>query len=382
MMIAQAQAEFPGEHPDWIPLNIRNYLIHTVRGVSIRELARRQGVHASTIMRQVHRVEARRDDPLLDTALNRLAQDGRAEEELASLLAQDGLRVLRRLCETGAMMAVGEGMENAIVMRTDSGVDGTRTAVVAMSLAQAMALCDWVSCSTPGRISRYRATAAGRAALSHLMAAAENRARTDMGAGDAGRGAGREIGPKRDSDAEPGQALGRVWGSSDPATDVLQKFAESGAAFLHAPARTGGAASRYKAVESPLVALARRRDRDGSRFLGRDLVRAGERLREDFEVAQLSGPVEDDWGTILADQEVGNPASCGARLRVMDALRALGPGLGDVALRCCCHLEGLEQTEKRMGWSARSGKIVLRIALQQLCRHYETTRDTGADMIG
>jgi len=42
-----------------------------------------------------------------------------------------------------------------------------------------------------------------------------------------------------------------------------------------------------------------------------------------------------------------------------------------VALRCCCYLQGLEIVEKRMGWSARSGKIVLRIALQRLRRHYD-----------
>ncbi len=59
------------------------------------------------------------------------------------------------------------------------------------------------------------------------------------------------------------------------------------------------------------------------------------------------------------------------------ALRELGPGLGDVALRCCCYLEGLERAEKRMGWSARSGKIVLRIALQRLKRHYEELGDAG-----
>jgi len=34
-------------------------------------------------------------------------------------------------------------------------------------------------------------------------------------------------------------------------------------------------------------------------------------------------------------------------------------------------LEGMETTEKRLGWSARSGKIVLRIALQRLKLHYE-----------
>ena len=34
-----------------------------------------------------------------------------------------------------------------------------------------------------------------------------------------------------------------------------------------------------------------------------------------------------------------------------------------MALRCCCLLEGLEQVERRHGWSARSGKVVLRFHL-------------------
>jgi len=53
-------------------------------------------------------------------------------------------------------------------------------------------------------------------------------------------------------------------------------------------------------------------------------------------------------------------------------LRTLGPGLGDVALRVCCFLEGLESAEKHFDWSARSGKIVLRIALQRLVQFYES----------
>ena len=63
------------------------------------------------------------------------------------------------------------------------------------------------------------------------------------------------------------------------------------------------------------------------------------------------------------------------------ALQDLGPGLSDVALRCCCYLEGLEMAEKKLGWSARSGKIVLRIALQRLKRHYATLSE-DAQMIG
>ena len=60
-----------------------------------------------------------------------------------------------------------------------------------------------------------------------------------------------------------------------------------------------------------------------------------------------------------------------ARDRVSEALRALGPGLADVVLRVCCFLEGIEAAERRMGWASRSGKVVLRIALQRLAAHYD-----------
>ena len=59
-----------------------------------------------------------------------------------------------------------------------------------------------------------------------------------------------------------------------------------------------------------------------------------------------------------------------ARDRVAKALASLGPGLSDAALRVCCFLEGLEACERRMGWSARSGKVVLKIALHRLTEHY------------
>ena len=47
-------------------------------------------------------------------------------------------------------------------------------------------------------------------------------------------------------------------------------------------------------------------------------------------------------------------------------MEALGPGLSDIVFRVCCFLEGLETAEKRLGWSARSGKVVLKIALERL----------------
>ena len=108
-------------------------------------------------------------------------------------------------------------------------------------------------------------------------------------------------------------------------------------------------------------------------------MRAGERLREDFELAQMGPRVTQNGERFLTGGDRAGPSPVlapssgpeGARKRVRAALHDLGPGLGDVALRCCCFLEGLETAERRMGWAARSGKIVLRIALERLKRHYE-----------
>ena len=92
--------------------------------------------------------------------------------------------------------------------------------------------------------------------------------------------------------------------------------------------------------------------------------------REDFEAAQMGPRVAQNWDRFLTGSDRGGyrpdagsaEGPRGARDRVALALRDLGPGLGDVALRVCCFLEGIEAAERRMGWAARSGKIVLRIA--------------------
>jgi len=104
-----------------------------------------------------------------------------------------------------------------------------------------------------------------------------------------------------------------------------------------------------------------------------------ERLREDFERAQMGPRVGQNWDRFLSGGDRGGFISDGgigegprdARKRVSDALDDLGPGLSDVVMRVCCFLEGMEQAEKRLGWSARSGKVVLKIGLQRLLQHYE-----------
>ncbi len=352
----------PGkELPEWVPDPVRHYLSHTVLGTSIRALARRCDVHPSTIMRQVRTCEARRDDPLIDAGLRALSVasypdfNTESSEMLHSLpvslsagaghvtqgrLNREALHILRRLCEPGAIMAVARDMNSAVIVREDTNCGALRTAVVEADIAQAMALQNWVSCPAPdARIVRYHITGLGRTELRRLTAAEENKA---SGFSD---GAGEE-------------------------DDWLRAV--------------GVANARFIATETPLMGLSRRRDKNGQPFLNRDLARAGERLREDYVLSQPGPDAADDWRAALSytGSIVLHPATISARARVIAALDDLAPGLQDAALRCCCLLEGLEVTEKRMGWSARSGKIVLRISLQRLMRHYEVTTGKFGPRIG
>lgn len=356
--------------PAWLPDGARLYLRHVEGGQSIREIARAEGCHASTILRRVRRIENRRDDPLVDEALSRLGHPDHpipaketppmsapirtpiaASEEQTVL--REARRVLRRLCEPGAILAVAPDMDKAAVLK-----GAMRIAVTERTVAQAFALKDWIACARhQGRVAIYEITAAGRAALKRMLAEEQG--------GFAEAAAGFEPQPYADQH--------RVWAERS-VTDE------------------GGAARRmrYNLAESPLAVLARRREKDGQPFLTPDLVAAAERLREDFELAQMGPRVAQNWDRFLTSGDRGNFQPEGgpaegprrARDRVAAALRDLGPGLGDMALRCCCYLEGLETAERRMGWSARSGKIVLRIALMRLKRHYDETYGGASPLIG
>ena len=367
--------ERDGGMPAWLPQNTRLYLSHIEDGKSIRAIAREEGCHASTVLRRIRACENRRDDPLVDDALTAL---GRAaphhshtqthEQETTDMTApirhrkgrltdeatvnREARRILRRLCETGAILAVAQELDKAAVLKGE-----VRIAVVEREVAQAFALNDWIAVEQAGRVTTYRITPAGRAALKRLL---EEQAEA--------AGGGFAEAPSFFA------AQHREWGERE----VMEEGADQ-------PRRM-----RFNIAESPLSLLARRKDKDGKVFLAPDLVAAGERLREDFELAQMGPRIAQNWERFLTAGDRGGFAPDGgigggssrARERVAAALRDLGPGLGDMVLRCCCFLEGLEAAEKRLGWSARSGKIVLRIALLRLKRHYDEINGGKAPLIG
>lgn len=135
---------------------------------------------------------------------------------------------------------------------------------------------------------------------------------------------------------------------------------------------------RVNHSESPLAWLASHTDRQGEPMIGQEQFLAGERLRRDFTLANLQPSVTAMWGMPVNSASRGGGAGTGslndtmiaAKDRVWRAVDAVGPDLGAILLQVCCHLNGLAETEPQLGWPARAGKVVLRIALDRLAAHY------------
>ena len=323
------------------------YCRHVEDGISIRALAREYGTHPSTIMRQVRRVESRRDDPLFDQAVDGIHRDGDGTAVIPALNAEQDREfrsaarlVLMALNKGDACLAVVPTLEIAVVVSTDA-TSRQQPVNVKRVLAERMAVNDWIKPTIKARVIRYEITLAGRQALRRMLAEEES-----------ARAAGDEMNPYGDQH--------RDMRDGERSDGGRKRFV------------------RYNGAESPVSLLAKHKDADGKPFLSADLVSAAERLREDFELAQMGPRVAQDWDRFLTPGGRGQfrgdravSGSAGARDRVGEALKTLGPGLGDVVLRVCCFLEGMENAEKRFGWSARSGKVVLKIALVRLAAFYQ-----------
>ncbi|WP_340108598.1 DUF6456 domain-containing protein [Pikeienuella sp. HZG-20] len=339
------------------------YLAHVGAGMTMRAIARAQGRQPSTVMRAVRRVEALRDDPLVEAALASLeaaspntpkkSKDSSMPnptsfQARAAKLTNMERIALERLAEPDAFLLVANGAEKAGVFCAKNAFRKPLSMIPVATATRFLAE-DWVKCARRGEHStRYVMTTTGRAMLRRRSIAAKPQ--PQMGLAEApGVFAGQHqaVGERRIANPRSGEI------------DTVQ----------------------VNLGESPLGWLARRRDGKGARLLSPDEVEAGERLREDFEMAQIGPKVGQDWRRFLAPIDgssgPGRTPSEGplfARERFAKAVEALGPGLADAAIRICCFHEGLEATERRMGWSARSGKVVLKLALQRLVDHYGLMR--------
>ncbi|MEO1694627.1 MAG: DUF6456 domain-containing protein [Pseudomonadota bacterium] len=133
-------------------------------------------------------------------------------------------------------------------------------------------------------------------------------------------------------------------------------------------------------ADSPLHWLRARKGRDGKALISDAEIAAGERLRCDFERGQALPPVTANLSAVASggsDPGTREHAfadrldrSIGAKTRVQRALDHVGPEMAPILIDVCCFGRPIAQVEASYGWPQRSGKVVLRIALGQLARHY------------
>lgn len=140
------------------------------------------------------------------------------------------------------------------------------------------------------------------------------------------------------------------------------------------PRRRAGVAARRRSVtvnlaESPLGWLHAHGHLDDRQF------DAGERLRADYERANIAPGVTMRWEPVRLRGIGGErldptERQIAARERFHGALAAAGSGLQDILWRVVCACESLPAAEKALEWPARSGKVVLRIALDRVADFY------------
>lgn len=141
------------------------------------------------------------------------------------------------------------------------------------------------------------------------------------------------------------------------------------------PRRTGTAAPRRRSVtvnlsESPLTWLHARGRLSDRQF------DAGERLRADYERAQMAPSVTMRWDPVRVDNGAGDHGltaserQVAAKARFDGAMAGAGPGLSDILWRVACAGEGLPAAERALAWPVRSGKLVLSLALDRVADFY------------
>jgi len=102
---------------------------------------------------------------------------------------------------------------------------------------------------------------------------------------------------------------------------------------------------------------------------------AGERLRADWERAQLAPSVTMRWDVVRVKggSDAGlspTERQIAAKDRFDAAIAEAGQGLSDILWRVVCAGESLPVAEKALAWPVRSGKLVLSIALDRIADYY------------
>ena len=162
-------------------------------------------------------------------------------------------------------------------------------------------------------------------------------------------------------------------GSKTPRRLISERKIDAGiAAHTDSPPIARARSVTVNAAESPLGWLLARG------LVSRRQYDAGERLRSDWERAQLAPRMTMSWNAAPVARGRGGSAptpdltgsQLDAKCRFDAAIEAAGAGLADILWRVVCAGEGMRDAESALGWPARAGKLVLSLALDRVADYY------------
>ena len=346
--------------PGWLPRSVLIYVLNEKCRISMRKIARHMNVQTSTVSRNVRTVHNKLSDPLYNAGVERLSnalaksgfQNTALEVRTNSTsqthpeqfvfqpkedkLKVDGKKLFKALALPNAVLSVSLNSESVSVTGKQGCEPSARYSTFDRSLAEAFVLRDMIQLNGSATQLKYSITSKGKSYFERFSEFYLKNTCQNLGLKDCGK--------------------------------------------VEACRETQLANLEQSAIEkSPLYTLLRLRDKFGERYLSPNHVVAGQIFREDYEVSNLlNARHAKKTKTGLEQKDVVGEAFClGASERFELANKMLGPIMSDVVIRCCCHFQGLGKIERHLGWSARSGKVVLRIALTQLAEFYRTTDEIG-----
>lgn len=261
---------------------------------------------------------------------------------------------LGHLCKRGSFAVSALEMKEALVMG-GKGSGQTKLATLPASTVAEWVANGYLRQLAKGKVNRYEITEAGKAYAMEM----------DAAAGFLDRAAEREV-----------------------AADLGNERPLS---------HTSNESPKRYAPDAPIVSMYEKQKGNHSHYRQQNWISergfaASTRLAEDFAQAQMLGgqPTTIDWSSIdfyadltpLHDSTPRTWFDNDSTTRFEDALKAVGSGLSDILLLFICYEYGIEQAEKALKWSSRSGKVVLHIALERLADHYAAVGDDVYCLVG
>lgn len=131
---------------------------------------------------------------------------------------------------------------------------------------------------------------------------------------------------------------------------------------------------------APIFKLYNRQRNIAHKYLNENHVRAGQKLFEQFAHANLQPSITMNWEKLSSAPQAHYTGGkdCGfsektyiARRELYQSLESIGAEFAAILVEVCLFGHGLEATEKAMKWPARSGKLLLTMALDRLAEHYQ-----------